>query len=188
MMPAVWHNPALSHDIWVLANGFTINPSHANWSIQVANVDTIFVSGTMDIEVTVQGFKQVIRFLVIPMAKDMDLVIGNDWIHKHKSVLDYEQSTVSFWHNGKRLVSKPTGAHQSVKRVLEAAREREADDANHGAGEDGNVQIHDFVKAKKIIRVQDDWTVLQLHHVGKRSVDGRAMHGSKGQDGHSGGT
>jgi transposase InsO family protein len=150
---------------WVLANGFTINPSHANWSVQVANSDTMSVSGTVDLEVMVQGFKQVIRFLVIPMAEDMDLIIGNDWLHKHKAVLDYEQSTVSFWHNGKRLVLQPTGTQQSVKRVLEAAGERESEDADSAAGQEGNVQILNFAKAKKIIRDRDDWMVLQLHHV-----------------------
>jgi hypothetical protein len=105
----------------VLANGFTINPSHANLSVQAAITDTMSVAGTMYLEVMVQGFKHVISFLVIPMAENMDLIIGNDWLRKHKAALDYEQSTISFWHNGKHLVLKPIGTQQPVKRVLEAA-------------------------------------------------------------------
>jgi hypothetical protein len=150
---------------WVLSNGFPINPTHANWSVQVANSDTMQVTGTTDIEVMVQGFKQVIRFLVIPMAEDMDLIIGNDWLHKHKAVLSYEHSTVSFWHDGKRLVLQPTGTAQSVKRVHGPAGGMDADEDDNDAKEKGNVQILSFAKAKKVIRDRDDWMVLQLHHV-----------------------
>jgi hypothetical protein len=150
---------------WVLANGFSINPTHANWSVQVANSDTMQVTGTVDLEVMMQGFKQVIRFLVIPMAEDMDLIIGNDWLHKHKAVLSYEHSTVSFWHNGKRLILQPNSTTQSVKRVHGPAGGMEADEEGDEANEKGNVQILSFAKAKKVIRDRDDWMVLQLHHV-----------------------
>jgi hypothetical protein len=35
---------------WVLANGFKVNPTHANWSVQVANSDVMQVTGTVDLE------------------------------------------------------------------------------------------------------------------------------------------
>jgi hypothetical protein len=34
---------------WVLANGFKVNPTHANWSVQVANSDVMQVTGTVDL-------------------------------------------------------------------------------------------------------------------------------------------
>jgi len=35
---------------WVKKHGFQINKTHANWSVKVANSDTVFVSGTVDLE------------------------------------------------------------------------------------------------------------------------------------------
>jgi len=71
---------------WVKKHGFQINKTHANWSVEVANSDTVLVSGTVDLEVTIQAHREAIRFLVIPMAEDMHLILGNDWLCKRRAI------------------------------------------------------------------------------------------------------
>jgi len=135
--------------------------THGNWSVEVANSDTVFVSGTVDLDITIQTHREAIRFLVIPMAEDMHLILGNNWLCKRKAILDYNQMTVSPFVKGGRVSLKPDHAIPAISR---SHRPPAANKTPDGV-EVGNVEILNFIEAKRVIKTRDDWMVLQLHHV-----------------------
>jgi hypothetical protein len=146
---------------WVLRHGYKIRPSHTNWCVQVANSDYVNVNGTVDLEFSIQGYSTVERFLVIPMADDMDLILGNDWLRKHKTVLDYDRTTCAVRQDGKRHVLVPDRTTHTVKRQQLPPGSKPTDKDAQIA----NVEILSYANAKRVIRERDDWMVVQLHHV-----------------------
>jgi len=67
---------------WVKLHKLPIKATHNNWKVKVANDEIVSIVGTVDIQVNIQGYKDKIRFLVMPMSPDFDIILGNDWFHK----------------------------------------------------------------------------------------------------------
>ena len=66
---------------WVTKHGIPIKRSHQNWTVTVANNEEVQLVGSVDVTIDIQGYRDKIRLLVMPMAPTFDIILGSDWLH-----------------------------------------------------------------------------------------------------------
>jgi hypothetical protein len=101
---------------WVTRKGFKIKPTHTNWTVTVANQETMSVMGTIDLQINIQGYTDNIKFLVIPMAFDM--ILGNRWARSRSIIVDYGKVKTRVSHKGTEYTLTPYHVHISKDRIL----------------------------------------------------------------------
>jgi hypothetical protein len=102
---------------WVIRRGYKVKPTHTNWTVTVANQETVSVLGSVDIQLNIQGYSDNIKFLVIPMAYDM--ILGNRWARSRQVIVDYGKSETRVTHKGKEFTLTPYCLLKSSDRVLD---------------------------------------------------------------------
>jgi hypothetical protein len=102
---------------WATRQGFKIKPTHTNWTVTVANQETVSVMGTVDLQVDIQGYTDNIKFLVIPMAFDM--ILGNRWARSRNIIVDYGKVETRVFHKGTEYTLTPYHVHISKDRILD---------------------------------------------------------------------
>jgi hypothetical protein len=102
---------------WVTRKGFKVKPTHTNWTVTVANQETVSVMGSVDIQINIHGYTDNIKFLVIPMAYDM--IIGNRWAISRQIIVDYGKSETRVTYKGKEFILTPYYIHKSSDRTLD---------------------------------------------------------------------
>jgi hypothetical protein len=102
---------------WVIRRGYKVKPTHTNWTVTVANQETVSVLGSVDIQLNIQGYSDNIKFLVIPMAYDM--ILGNRWARSRQVIVDYGRSETRVTHKGKEFTLTPYCLLKSSDRVLD---------------------------------------------------------------------
>ena len=145
---------------WVTANKLRIKPTHANWTVRVANNEVVPVAGTVDVDIDIQGYRDKVKFLVMPMSKGYDLILGNDWFIKRQAVLSYESKTVEVMRGGKRYKLLPRTSVASTARDLQhPVREStfgDIDPTNHESF------VLNYTQAKRVLKKRHDWHVVEL--------------------------
>jgi hypothetical protein len=94
---------------WATRQGFKIKPTHTNWTVTVANQETVSVMGTVDLQIDIQGYTDNIKFLVIPMAFDM--ILGNRWARSRNIIVDYGKVETRVFHKGTEYTLTPYHVH-----------------------------------------------------------------------------
>jgi hypothetical protein len=102
---------------WVTKKGFKVKPTHTNWTVTVANQETVSVMGSVDIQINIHGYTDNIKFLVIPMAYDM--ILGNRWARSRQIIVDYGKSETRVTYKGKEFTLTPYYTHKSSDRTLD---------------------------------------------------------------------
>jgi len=148
---------------WVATHNLHIKPTHVNWTVRVANDQVVKVAGTVDVEMDIQGYREKVKFLVMPMSKGYDLILGNDWFMKRQATLSYEDRTVVVMRGGKRFQLKPHAAMASTVRDLQhPVRDGDASDIDPSTPESF---VLNYTQAKRTLKKRSDWHVVELHHV-----------------------
>jgi hypothetical protein len=96
-----------------------IKNTHNRWSVRVANNETVMIQGSVDLEINIQGYTDKIKFLVMPMTQDYDIILGNDWFLKRQVELSYGKMTATVHRKGKKYVLRPTTVRESATRTVQ---------------------------------------------------------------------
>ncbi len=74
--------------------GFAIQPYSG--TATAANGSIVAITGRCKVQLSVQGYKEQLTFLVADVATDFDVILGRDWIKAHDCVLDFPASQLRF--------------------------------------------------------------------------------------------
>jgi Reverse transcriptase (RNA-dependent DNA polymerase)/RNase H-like domain found in reverse transcriptase/Retroviral aspartyl protease len=146
---------------WVKEHKIPIRKSHCNWTVKVANNDTVQVSGSIDLTIKIGSYTDKIRFLVIDMTTSFDLILGTDWMLKREVILDYGKQTATIHHLGLKHVLTSKQTTTSTLRKLDYPNR---EDINLEEEEANNILLT-HAQAKRHLRSRDDWQVIEIHHV-----------------------
>ncbi len=146
---------------WVKHHGLPIKQSHANWTVRLADNHTVHINGTVTVDVDIQGYRDTITLLVMPMSKGYDLILGNDWFMKRQAVISYRDYTISLLHRGKDLTLKATTmAKSNVYEMRSPAQHNNTSDS-----ETPHAFVMNMTQAKRQLRKRKDCYILDLQHV-----------------------
>ena len=144
---------------WVQKHNLPLKKSHANWKVRVADDRTVDIVGTVTIDIDIQGYREKVTFLVMPMSQSFDLILGNDWFLHRQAVISYRDFTISLVQKGKHYTLKAKDISRSLFTRLEAPKSTDIDPSQP------LTFLLNKVQAKRIIRKGATCFVLDLQHV-----------------------
>ena len=103
---------------WVRQHDLPVKPTHVNWIVTLADNTHATVTGTVDITLNINGYQEPMKFLVIPMATNFDIVLGNDWALSRQAVIDFGDMAIRVQHKGRSHTLRPTGFGEHFPRTL----------------------------------------------------------------------
>jgi hypothetical protein len=144
--------------------GLRIKPTHSNWTVTVANQDTVSVLGSVDLQVNIQGYTDEVKFLVIPMAYDM--ILGNRWARSRQAIVDYGKTQTTIFHKGKTFILKPYWIHPSKEHTLEYPSASKPSANEHNSDTPSTPEyVLNFAKATKAIRKGAEYHAIEIQPV-----------------------
>jgi len=144
---------------WVQQNKLTIKPTHTNWTVTVANNETVTIMGTTDVTINIQGYQDQIKLLVMPMSSKFDIILGTDWAQKRGAILNYHTNTVSVHHKGRLHVLHPTARVPSTQRSLQYPSKPDQEE------EDQPNFTLSYAQGSRVMKTRTDWYPIQVQHV-----------------------
>jgi hypothetical protein len=112
---------------FVEKHNLPVKKTHHHWSVKVANNESVLIQGSVDLEINIQGYNDKIKFLVMPMTQDYDIILGNDWFLKRQVDLSYGKMTATIHQKGKTYILRPTTVRRSAKRTVQHPSRDNAD-------------------------------------------------------------
>jgi hypothetical protein len=147
-----------------LRKGLKLKPTHNNWTVTVANQETVKVLGSVNLQIDIHGYTDEVKFLVIPMAYDM--ILGNRWARSRQAIADYGKTQTTVIHNGNTFVLKPYVIHPSKEHTLEYPQSRKKDTDDSKTETSGTPEyVLNFAKATKAIRRGADYHAIEIQKV-----------------------
>jgi hypothetical protein len=147
-----------------LRKGLKLKPTHNNWTVTVANQETVKVLGSVNLQINIQGYTDEVKFLVIPMAYDM--ILGNRWARSRQAIVDYGKTQTTVIHKGNTFVLKPYVIHPSKEHTLEYPQSRKKDTDDSKTETSGTPEyVLNFAKATKAIRRGADYHAIEIQKV-----------------------
>ena len=59
--------------------------------------------GTVDVPITIQGYKETVRCVVIDLSDDYDIILGDAWLYEHAGVIDYRRGHIRVVSRGREV-------------------------------------------------------------------------------------
>ncbi len=101
-------------------------------TLTLADGSTAAIHGTCTAKLSLGPFSSRVKFMVAPLSKQFDIILGNSWLQHHKAVMDYKDTSLTLFkgrrrftvtkHNttgtGQPLVAGPPTAAEKVHRSL----------------------------------------------------------------------
>ena len=147
---------------YVEKHGYAIKPTHINWTVTVADNTTVRVLGTVDLHISINGYEDTVKLLVMPMSSSFDIVLGNDWAVKRQAVVNYRTYTLAILRKGKEFVLKPSQITKSSRKVLGYPSSPNNPTINP---DESDTFVLSYMQAKRVLRKRTDWASLELHHI-----------------------
>ena len=98
--------------------GMRLTPTSTSLQVEVADGNSSEVLGEVHLPVRCQSYKGSVPVLVLgALVPGADLILGQDWLKKHRCTLSYERDKVTLWRDGKMhtLNMEPTAASHLCK-------------------------------------------------------------------------
>jgi hypothetical protein len=164
-----------------------IKNTHNRWSVRVANNETVMIQGSVDLEINIQGYTDKIKFLVMPMTHDYDIILGNDWFLKRQVELSYGKMVATVHRNGRKYVLRPTTVRESATRTVQHPTANGKGDIDSS---DPDSFVLNSAQAKRAIRNRPNdiqpvwiWTRRRERVLVRRTIPG--CYGHQGRSGRS---
>ena len=98
-----------------------------NWKVRVADDRTVNIIGTVTVDMDIQGYRDTVTFLVMPMSQSFDLILGNDWFLRRRVVVSSRSFSISIAHKGNEYVLKAKDITHSLFPSVESPKSTDID-------------------------------------------------------------
>ena len=81
-----------------------LNVAKSNGLVMLENGLEVELEGTINVHVKIQQYQSQISYLVTKLSDGFDLILGDEWLEKHKVHIDYE-SKACVLHKGNKKIT-----------------------------------------------------------------------------------
>ena len=74
------------------------DPPHTD-TVILADGTKLPTHGIVQVPLSIQGYRETVTCVVIDLADDYDIILGDAWLYEHAGIIDYRQGVI-------RLVSR----------------------------------------------------------------------------------
>ena len=117
------------------------------------------LTSLVTVDLDIQGYRDTVTFLVMPMSRSFDLILGNDWFLRRQAVISYKSFSLCISHKGKNYVLKAKDITYSLFPSVQSPKSTDIDTSQP------QTFLLTQAKAKRAIRKRSQCFVLEMHYV-----------------------
>ena len=72
-------------------------------AVTLADGSVIPALGIVDVPLSIQGYKETVRCVVIDLSEDYDIILGDGWLYDHAGVIDYRRGHLRVVSRGREI-------------------------------------------------------------------------------------
>ena len=102
--------------------GFTVTPSSNPLQVEVASGTVCTALGTCKVRLKLQQYSADVTFSVVELAKQYEVILGEDWLSRHHATLSWEHSCCVVAKGGRKftIVQSPSADVEAPQQVDDA--------------------------------------------------------------------
>ena len=78
------------------------NAAHVE-AVLLADGTSLPTLGTVDVPITIQGYKETVRCVVLDLSDDYDIILGDAWLYEDAGVIDYRRGHICVVSRGREV-------------------------------------------------------------------------------------